>query len=124
MAKGSVANNRFRLLSSENIAIVKHMKSDKHSPTPTALLIKSLVFERDDNEALLVRTHPSETLLTFQMDSDSYQRFEDSDPYMGRVISDLEANLFRMQRNPAMAGTRELHSLYLRVQRERAEEQY
>jgi hypothetical protein len=136
-SKGSVTNNPFRLLSSENMTIIKAMKSYKHSPTPTALLIKNLVFDRaEDNEALLVWTHPPEgddnesevsfsepTLLSFQMDSDSYQRLEHSDEYMGRVISDLEVKLRRMQRNPAMSGTRELHSLFLMVQRERAEEQ-
>ena len=40
--QGSVANNPFRMLPSEVLSNIKAMKSDKHPPTPTALLIKDL----------------------------------------------------------------------------------
>ena len=36
--------------------------------------------------------------------------------------TDLEVNLLMMQRNPAMSGTREMHTLWLERQREIAEE--
>ena len=54
--KGSVANNPCRKLPSDVLANIKAMTSDKHPPTPTALLMKDLIIDHEapDDESLLV----------------------------------------------------------------------
>ena len=147
LRKGSALNSPFRMLPSEVLANIKAMKSDKHPPTQTALLIKDLNFDWDDHlylGALTVFTHPRQginfrernnqslesngrapvletTMLMFHLDFIGFKRLEvgpEHEPPLGRVLSDNEVTLRRMQRNPAMSGTQELRRQYLLVQQE------
>ena len=43
--KGSVANNPFRMLPPDIMSNIKAMKSDKHPPTPTAMIMKFICYE-------------------------------------------------------------------------------
>ena len=153
--KGSVSNNPFRMLPSEVLADIKAMKSDKHPPTPTALLIKELDFVESDFGLVVslgetLRTTFRErvfsydrfdhtmgirlwiegvisetTMLRFQMDSESYKELEEYGEHfefvLGRVLSDNEVALRRMERDPAMRGTQELRRLWYVVHQEEAE---
>ena len=146
--KGSVANNPFRMLPSEVLSNIKATKSDKHPPTPTALLIKDLEFVESDFGLVVSTSQPTTfrqrvlyhtmgmrmwiegvisetTMLRFQMDSESYQGLEDgpehSEFVLGRVLSDNEVALRRMERDPAMRGTQELRRLWYVVHQEEAE---
>ena len=149
--KGSVSNNPFRMLPSEVLSNIKAMKSDKHPPTPTALLIKDLEFVESDFGLVVSTSQPTTfrervcyhmmgirlwiegaietTMLRFQMDSESYKELEERSEHsvfvLGRVLSDNEVALRRMQGNPSIpvrVGRRdEIHRLWLAVQREQAE---
>jgi len=130
--KGSKLNNPFRMLPPEVLTNIKDMKSDKHKPRPTALLIKELNFVREDNH-LVISAHPRQgvNFLTRQTFHDGHGRehetvFETnlfvvyfhSMPdgrcgiELGRVLSDVEALHHRLRRNPAMFGTRELYDAW------------
>ena len=148
--KGSALNNPFRTLQPEILASIKAMKSDKHPPTPTALIIKDLDFvdsdfgffvssffspttfrERVCYHMMGIRLWFSHaisetTMLRFDMDSLGYQQLEEdglnrSEFVLGRVLSDNEVALRRMERDPAMRGTQELRRLWYVVHQEEAE---
>ena len=141
--KGSVHNNPFRMLPPEVMTNIKAMKSDKHPPRPTALLIKELTFVREDDHLmvsahprqgvnflkrqLFIGGHPSEEYeAVFETNLfDVYSRFtpdERCGVELGRVLLDEEVHYRRLRGNPAMSGTRELYDAWRRAEVARMED--
>ena len=86
-AFGPVANNPFRMLPSEVMTNIKAMKSDRHPPTPTALLIKDVNF-MPEASGLTVWTHPRRNDTTFLISD-----------WHGRVTQDVHFHMtFSAQR--------------------------
>ena len=84
------------------------------APTPSALAFQQANLDVDENGVDLMA-------LNFISTWEYGETHDGPDWSLGRVLSDAEVNLRRMQRDPAMSGTQELHRLWLVVQQEYAE---
>ena len=114
--KGSVSNNPFRMLPSEVLSNIKAMKSDKHPPTPTALLIKDLAFDYvtwylsgGDVDVLEVSVHQSAAGVTLGTEDEEgpVDRLHFCNACTFRDLPDFELGVVR---TPTWIRLRQYHS--------------
>ncbi len=126
--KGSVANNPFRMLPEELVAEIQAMKKFVLTPSAIAFHAAGLTWfnEPSPNVAMRVTTtRPAYfSARGYRTDYCEFYSNPGVDPEfieLGRVLTDAEEELRRMRLDPRMSGTRELHDVWLIVQREQAE---